>query len=325
MENLQILFDGDAVEFITHSHRPVIENGIVVNSPLREEEWKRLDAAVIAAWKKRLVIVNDLKAAGLTDDVDLAVMVSQWSVSSKRPDVDINMDGRTAYFQDLTARKTYGVPVPILSTGYEIGARELMASRRLGAPIDVHEAQEAAFSLAEGEEKLVLNGNSSVMVDGYQIYGLTTHPQRDTATATAYGGGDFAVEHNATKTLAGMINALSAKNYYGPFAAYVAPTQYNDLAISWHTDGSGQTFLQRAESIRQLQYIRPCDHLADGNLILFQLDRRVIELILALAVDNRQWQSPDGSALHFKIMSAISLRVKQDYEGNLGVAHASGC
>ena len=324
MKNLQMMFGEEAVQFITNSKRPVIENGFVVNSPLREEEWKRLDAAVIAAVKSRLAIVNDLKAAGLSDDIDLATMVSTWSVASGRPDVDVSMDGRTTYFQDLTARKTYGVPVPILSTGYEIGARELLASRRLGAPIDVHEAQEAAYQIAKGEENLVLNG-ASVKVGGYSIDGLTTHASILTDTATNYGGGDFATEHNVTKTLKGVISALGAINYYGPYGVWLAPTQYNELAMLWHTDGSGQTFLQRAESIRQVKFIHALDMLTDTYMLVAQLDRSVMELVVAMGVENRQWETPDGSALHFKVMSAMSLRIKVDYAGNLGICLATGC
>lgn len=325
MENLQMHTGGDAVRLITNSRRPVIENGLVVNSPLREEEWKRLDAAVIASFKSRLTIINDLKAAGLSDDIDLATMVSTWSVASTRPDVDVNMDGRTTYFQDLTARKTYGVPVPILSTGYEIGMRELLASRSLGAPIDTHEAQEAGFAIAEGEEKLALNGDTTLKVGGYTLYGLTTHTSRLTDTATNYGGGDFATQGKAEATLSGVIGALNTNKYFGPFGVWLAPLQYRQLQLSWWDDGSGQTFLQRCESIRDIKFIHPSDHLSDENMVVAQLDRRVMELVIAMTIDNRQWETPDGSANHYKVMSAMSLRLKVDYAGKLGVCHVTGC
>lgn len=325
-----VRMNGDKPEMVLNAQGyPVIghnpANGLAVHSLLRKNEWEELDRAVIAMVKLRLVGVQDLRSRGLVQPLGgLGTMVSQWNVASEKPSATISMDGRTATTRDRVDKKLYGVPVPIIHDEYEIGARELDASRRLGDALDTTEAQESAASVAETVENMLFNGSAGVVVGGSTIYGYTTLPARTTNTAAGFGGGDFGTLSNILPTFLGMISALSAKRYHGPFGCYISNTQYIQMLATF-TDGSGQSALARVLELPQIEFVKPSDHLADGVMTMTQLTANVVDIAIAMDETNREWTSGDQMALYFKVMMAMAPRLKTDYAGNAGVAHATAC
>lgn len=318
----------EQLTLISKSRRPRFRanaraEDVAINSILLKREWEALDAAVIQSYRIRTNVVADMRGAGLTSDTTLAEMLNTWRVSSERRRPDVTMDGRTRVDRDRSDRKTYSVPIPIISTAYEIGMRELLASRAVGSDIDTFEAAEAAQALAEEEERLIIDGNSDIIVDGNQVYGLTNHPSRETDTASNYGGGDFGTLGNGYAAILGGIRTMAGLRYYGPFNVYVANTQYHEL-LEYQDDGTGDIQLNRIERLPQINSVKPNDIIADGELVMVQMDANVLDLRIAMDLENRQWDAPDESAAFFKVMEALTLRLKPDYRGNLGVLHMTG-
>lgn len=340
MANVQIAQGTDAVDFITNSWRPYGFNkrgqpvdergGLMVNSRalqtnafLNREEWEVLDKAVIEMGKSRLNAYQDL--SGLKRRSSLAAWYSKWRVASERVAADVTMDFRTRLNEDRTDKKTYGVPIPIISAKYSLGRRELMSARAAGQQIETFEAQEAAAAVTEKAEDILINGDTSVVVSGSSIPGYRTLSARDTATAAAYGGGDFGTISNITPTFLGMLAALAAKRYYGPFNCYIHSTQYHQM-LEFYTDGSGQTALERVESLPAIKSVKANDLITTaGDLVMVQMTRNVVDLEVALTLENRRWEAPDGSAMFFVVMMSAVPRLKTDYEGNAGIAHATSC
>lgn len=300
------------------------ETAYVANSVLDKREWAELDREIIEMVKLRRNAVADLLGRGLVKQSNLAEMLSQWRVATERVRPSVNMDGRTRADRDRTDRLVFSVPVPMIRADYDIGRRELLASRKLGVPLDTFEAGEAASSVAEEEERILFNGDATIVVGGNIVYGYTTHPQRDTATAAAYGGGDFGTISNILPTFLGMLAALAAKRYHGPFMGYIAQTQYHEM-LDTYTDGSGQTGLDRVRLLPQILDVKASDFLAAGSLVLVQMSKNVIDLVVGLAPENREWESGDGQALYYAVFAASAPRLKQDAADNLGVAHATAC
>jgi len=306
---------------------PVVgyRGGIAVHSLLRKTEWEELDAAVIAMVKLRLNGIQDLKDAGLTQALGgLGTMVSQWNVASEKTAADVSMDGRTRGNRDRTNKKLYGVPVPIIFSEYEIGTRELEASRRLGNALDVTEAQESSAAVAEELENILFNGKAAINVGGSTISGYTTLTGRLTDTAANFGGGDFGTISNIIPTYTGWLSSLSARRYHGPFGCYVSNTQYHQM-LAFYSDGSGETALQRVLKLPQIKFVKPSDFLADGVLTGAQLSKNVVDLAIALDVTNREWELEDGSALRYKVMMAAVPRLKVDHAGYAGIVHVTAC
>lgn len=298
------------------------KRGMVVNSMLDKREWAELDRKIYEMVKLRRNAVADLMSAGLSTTTNLGEQLSQWRMASERVRPSVNMDGRSRANRDRTDRMVFSVPIPIYRTDYEIGTRELESSRKLGTPLDTFEAGEAAAAVAEEEERTLINGNANVVVDGNAIFGYTTLPARDTATAAAYGGGDFGTISNIEPTFLGMLTALALVRYYGPFNVYVARTQYFQM-LSTYTDGTGQNAVDRVLKLPQITSIQQNDFLAAGNVIMTQMTENVVDWRVALSIDNREWTSGDGQALFYAVLSAAAPRLKTDVDGNAGIAHAT--
>jgi hypothetical protein len=163
-----------------------------------------------------------------------------------------------------------------------------------------------------------------MVIGGFGIFGMTTLAARLTATAAAFGGGDFGTISNIIPTFTGILSGLAALRYYGPFGFYISNTQYYQM-LAFYTDGSGQTALQRVLALPQVKYVKPSDHLADGALTGMQLTKNVVDLATALDVTNREWTSGDEMSLNYKVMMAAVPRFKTDYAGHAGVVHATAC
>lgn len=310
--------------FVVNGHRPLINKaGLVQNSILLKREWELLDAAIIRMVKLRQNAVADLRSRGLTWQTSLAAYTAQWRVASEKVRPSVTMDGQTQAVSDRVDKKSYAVPIPIIHMDYMLPRRMLLASRTSGAELDTLEAEETAAAISEEGEYMLFNGNSSVVVGGNTIYGYITHGSRDTDTAANYGGGDFGTVGNGYKTMQGMVSALAAKRYHGPFGFYVAGTQYEQLN-AYYTDGSGQTDLQRMLAHPKVEFVKPSDFLTTA-MVGVQFTRSVVDLAIAEEVQNVEWESGDGFSLFFKIYMAMVPRLKQDYAGNLGVAHATSC
>ena len=310
--------------FVVNGRRPEFnDSGLAVNSFLLKREWEQLDASIIRMVKLRMNAINHLRARGLVWNTSLAAYTAQWRVASEKVRPSVSMDGQTQADSDRVDKKSYAVPIPIIHQDYMIPRRQLLVSRASGAEIDTLEAEESSASVAEEAERMLFDGNSGVVVGGNTIYGYTTHPSRDTDTAANYGGGDFGTVGNGYKTMSGMISALATKRYHGPFGFYVASAQYEQLN-AYYTDGSGDTDLQRIEAHPKVEFCEPSDFLTTETIGV-QFTRNVVDLAVAEEVQNVEWESGDGFSLFFKIYMALAPRLKQDYEGNLGVVHATTC
>lgn len=305
--------------------RPRVNSqGLVTNSLLTRDEWIELDQAVVRMARVRGGAMMRLIEYDLTRTLGgLGTMVSEWHVASERPLADATMDGRSRGNRDRSDKKLYGTPVPIVFSEYTISARELAATRASGSQLDTHEAEEAAQAVAEKCDTMFFSGESNIVVGGSTIPGVTTITGRTTDTAANFGGGDFGTEGNGRKTLVGMISALAAKRYHGPFGVWVANTQYNQL-LTRHTDGSGQMELETCQTIPQVAFIDRSDYLSDGVVVMVQMTSNVVDLATAQELTNLEWSSGDGLELMFKVMKAAVHRLKTDYAGNVGIAHATG-
>lgn len=303
------------------------QRGMLVNSLLTKDEWESMERKVFQAAALRTNVLNLLRANGLVMQEDLGTIVSQWNTASEMTAANESINGQSAGERDRVDFKLVGVTVPIIFKEFQIGTRQLRSSRLMSNPIDTIHATQAARVVAEKIESIIIDGATSKLNSAAITYGLTNHPNRKTDTATNYGGGDWGTIGNAVKTVAGMIAALSnsTNRYHGPFQLLVAPTQYNQAANTYYTDGSGQTDLDRILNLTQIAGVQPNDTLADGEAVLFQPTEDVIDYSEQMAISVVEWMSPDGMASNFKVVAAGAPRIKADYGSRSGVCHATGC
>lgn len=296
--------------------------GLTTLSLLRKDEWEELDRTVIDAVTQELNAVQALRDAGLVQRLGgLGTMVTQFNVASEKHEASVSMSGRAAGLRDRTEKIIRTIPVPITHSEYEIGVRELDASRRLGDALDAQEARSSAIVVGEKIEETLFDGDSSIEVSGNTIFGLTNHAGRDTDTAANYGGGDWGTAGNPVATVLGMLSALKVLNYRGPFGVFAANTQYFE-ALTPNANRAGSDFVDIL-AIPSVNFMLPSDFLTAAEVIVVQLTRDVVDIAVALETTNREWSSGDEMAFYGKVLASIVPRVKQDHAGNVGVAHAT--
>lgn len=302
--------------------------GLVVNSALRKYEWEELDAAIVAAAVAPLNMTQRMMTAGLTRPLGgLGTLIAQYNQISEMTAANVSLSGNASGQKDRVDYDLVGIPVPVIFKEFELNQRYLEASRRLGDGIDTANGAAAARVVGEKVEDLLINGDTSINLNGNTIYGLTSHPDRNTDTATNVGGGDFGTISNIVPTFSGILSALKADNYRGPYGVFVADTQYDQMSMSFYTDGSGQSALNRVLQIPQIQFIDSSAWLDAGEVVVVHLSRDVVELAYVQQywpITNLEWTSGDGMASNFKVMTVFAPMVKSDYAGRSGVFHCTG-
>lgn len=307
----------------------VTNRGIKVNSVLRKDEWEELDRAVVPAAVQPLRFTRLIQARmNLVRPIaSLGTLLTQYNQVSEMTPANISLRGHASGEKDLVDYSLVGVPVPIIFKEFEIDQRALLASRMMGDGIDTANAQAAARVVAEKIEDLWINGDSSINLNGNTIYGLTSHPNRNTDTATNYGGGDWGTQSNILPTIAGMIAAAQGDGFYGPYGVGVASTQYNQAALTVYTDGSGDTPRDRILRMPEVEFVEQIPQLDDGEVALFQLTPDVIEWRPVNGyspITTLEWSSGDGMLGEFKVLAAGVPIVKSSYGGKSGIVIASG-
>ena len=309
---------------------PMIPNaaamGYRVQSFLMEDEWQMIDREVIAASEYPLRVVNDIRAAGLVVPVGPDVLSSTWYTQGDMTGATTNMLGRSMGERDIPEIRPAGAPIPMTYKDLSFSTRGIGASRRIGQGIDLTMVSLGSRVIAERLESLLINGDTSLVFNGQTLYGLLTEPNVTTDTASNFGGGDWGTAGNPEKTIAGMINSLNGENYRGPFTVYVSETQYNQAAYTYHTDGTGNTALDRInrwDSVRAILPL-PAASLADGKIIVAQMTRDVIEWAEGSTIQVREWQSGNGMEVFFRIMAIGGPRIKARQNGESGIRVATG-
>ena len=346
----------DAVAAVTNSYRPLgtdpdgfvvlsgyqekdgafVPNGRpVVNSVLFEDEWEAIDRAILPAARYPLGGIADLRAAGLVEQIgSIGTLLATWYMSSEITAASRNMSGRARGDRDLPDMTQAAVPLPVTYKEFAVDLRFLEASRLLGNGIDTTTAIEAARVVAESLEYMLFNGDSGVNFQGSTIYGYTTHPSRNTDTATNYGGGDWGTETNIIPTVAGMLRAASnTSRHYGPYVLYVSETQYDQAAQLFFTDGTAETALMRlnrsfgmgADGTKQISAVKkvPAPVLADGSVLLVQMTPDVVTWAETMAPMTREWRTGDGMEVNWRVMTIAAPKIKARLDGKSGIVHAT--
>ena len=294
-------------------------NSLRTNNLLRKEEWVELDTALLQVAQERLTGIEDLRARGLIHNLGgLGTLLSQWESQSDMTDAQIDMGGDTAGQEDTIEFKLHSVPVPIVHKDFRLNIRRLEASRRLGEGLDVTQGTVAARKVAEALESMLFNG-AGLTVDGNAIYGYTTHPDRNTGTAT----GSWATIANIYSTVLNMIRDAQTDRMFGPYYLYTAGNVWPDL-LQVYDDGSGQTARDRVLGIPGLEDVRVSERLEDGEAVLVQMTRDTIDLAVAQDIVPVEWSTVGGMISHYKVMAVMVPRLKVDQGGRMGLVHYSG-
>lgn len=300
-------------------------NGLRTNDVLRKDEWKLLDDVLVDVGRDRLIGVADLRAAGLVENLGgLGITLSQYEKLSDMSAADIDFAGVTDGEKDSVTFTLVSVPVPIIHKGFDLNIRRLEASRgasAVGQGIDRTQVEVCTLKVTEGIEDLLFNGTipgTGGALTGNTILGYTTATNRNTVS-----GSDWGTVTNVTPNVISAIGAAESDGYYGPWNLYVATNQFGQLR-EFYTDGSGNNNFDRIMRLTGMGAVRPGDRLTDGTAVLVTMRRSTVDVAVGQDLTVVEWESKGGLMLHFKVISAMVGRVKDDANSGSGITTISG-
>lgn len=297
---------------------------IVVNTAatLRKDDWIQLDTAIIKAAKPRLTAVAALRAAGLQYTIPngLGKTVLEHEAQSDIADATISMDGLREGDSDRPLFDLRSLPLPIIHKDFQFSARQVMASRNGGSPLDTTTAELAGRRVAEQAEKLCLGEASSYAFGGGTVYGFKNFPTRLTKSMTAPSSSNHPT--TVSEVLA-MRKQSTDANYFGPWALYYAPAWYSYMDEDYSTAKGDNTLRERLLKIEGINSVQAADYLTGNTMILVQQTADVARMVVGMDITTVQWESKGGMQLNFKVMAILVPQIRGDYNDATGIVHGT--
>ena len=292
------------------------------NKTLRKDEWIQYDKAVVDVARSRLVGVADLMARGLTYPIADALGVTrvEWELLSDMSPAAVTMSGVEESENDRVTFDLTGIPLPIIHKDFNINIRALHASRKTGQPLDTVQAQVAARKVAEALETILFNG-ATVLGTNNPIYGYTTAPNRNTGSVTA-NWSTVATGSQMLTDLLAMLGKAVGDNMYGPYVMYVSAAAYVRMSDDLKA-ASDRSIIERLLAVPGLEAIRMSKDLTGTTVLLVQMTRDVVDMIDGIQPTTVEWESHGGMVMHFKVLTIMIPRVRNDQLLNSGIVHYS--
>lgn len=290
---------------------------------LRKDDWIMLDTAVIKAAKPRLNAVADLRGAGLqlTIPNGMGKTVLEYEAQSDISPADISMDGIRQGERDRPQFDLRSLPLPIIHKDFSFSARQVMASRNGGSPLDTTTAELAGRRVAEEAEKLTLGVADSYTYGGGTVYGFTNFPQRLTKSLTTPTTSNAAV---TVAEILAMRKQCTDNNYFGPWVLYYSPAWYALMDGDYDTaNRNGATLRERIQKIEGITQVKAADYLTGTTLLLVQQSADVARMVVGMDITTVQWESHGGMQLNFKVMAIMVPQLRSDYGSQTGIVHGS--
>lgn len=288
---------------------------------LPKDVWGQWDREGVEVQRSTLGVFNDLAAAVATP-MAIGKLIHYFQTISDSGSANVSLDGRSKARTDKPTFDYHGTPLPIIDSTFSFGWREVEAARSEGFQLDASGRMNANRKVAETLESGVLNGYSTITVNGQVSYGLRTHPKRNTRSTTNTLNGATGAQWLADITA--TLKLLHADNFKVPATIYVNWDDWFYATSTEFTTGYPKTIAQRVLELGGVREIIPVDSVVANELIAVVKDRRVLGLLNGMPINTRaQFRANPEDDYNFVTMAAAALEVKFDAENNCGVAHST--
>lgn len=318
--------DGRSYVTVTQNGKPVAVPVNNTTATLRKDDWKILDEAIVKAAKPRLRAVADLRSAGLVYNIPngMSKTVLETETASDISAAEVSMDGLRESKADRPVFELTALPLPIIHKDFSFSARQVMASRNGGSPLDTTTAELAGRRVAEEAEKMLLGlaDHDQFAYGGGTLYGYTdyTYRQLETLsdpTASGWTGAAFVTDVLAMKAKS------QAAYHYGPWMLYTAPSWDAYLDADYSSAKGDNTLRDRVKRIEGIQDVRTLDYLTGTAVIMVQMTSDVVREVIGMDISTVQWESKGGMQLNFKVMCIMVPQLRCDQSHNCGIVHGS--
>lgn len=288
-------------------------------SPIPKDVWGVWDREGVEIQRQVMAVFNNL-AASVDTPMPIGKLVHHFQTVSDSGNVNISLDGRSKALTDQPVFAYHGTPLPIIDSTFNYGWRQIEAARSEGFQLDGAGRANAMFKIAEKLESIALDGDANIVVGGDVLYGLRTHPKRETRATTntlvSATGPEWLEDVNAT------LLKLHANQFKVPATLYV---NWDDWFHATNTDFSttypNKTIAQRVLENGGVREVVPSDKVLASQIIAVVKDRRVLQVLNGMPMTTRaQFRANNEDDYNFVTMAAAALEIKYDANDNCGIA-----
>lgn len=312
------------------------EFGLTANaaSILPRDAWLDLDGIT------RRVMRNDEGQVYMADlmplakPVNIGKLVHLTRVSSDAGSVVRSMSGQVPVTMDKVTYDYRGVPVPIFATAYGREWREwnTLQTENFDALSDDQEAHTA--KIRRNMAQYALDGDSSIVFQGYTAYGIRTSPLSKVINLGSAGGGanidltatgttSDAIDTFFTQTLGAM---LDANLITGKVNLYVSPEigRNLDRSYSGSSGFKGGTLMQYLLTNRRIAKIAVTYELSGNAFFGFVPNSDYIRPLIGMAVNTTAMTRLNPTDNYqFLVMGAMGMEIRADINGKAGVFYTT--
>jgi len=267
----------------------------------------------------------------LAKPVNIGKLVHLNRVSGDAGSVVRSMSGQVPVGLDKVAYDYRGAPVPIFATGYGREWREwnTLQSENFDALADDQEAHTA--KIRRDMALYALNGDSSIVFEGYTAYGIKTSPLSKTINL---GTGAAGANIDLTTADADALDAFFSTAFGAMLDANLITSKVNiyispEIARNWDKAYSGAegfkagTIMEFLAKNRRINKIAVSFELSGNEFFGFVPSSEYIRPLVGMAVNTtaKTRQNPTDN-YQFLVMGAMGIEIRGDYNNRSGVFYS---
>ncbi len=289
--------------------------------PLPKDVWGLWDREAVEVQRTTLRVFNDLSSS-VSMPMPIGKLVHHFQTVSDSGSVNVSLDGRSKGRTDQPVFAYHGTPLPIIDSPFSYGWRQVAAASTEGFQLDAAGRTNSMRKIAEKAESLMLNGDTDIVVGADPLYGLRTHPRRNTrTTAQALNGATGA---QWLTTIIATLKLLHGDNFKSPATIYLNFDDWFYATSTEFTAGYPKTIAQRVLELGGLREVIDADSINAGEVIAIVKDRSVLQVLSGMPMTTRaQFRANPEDDYNFVTMAAVALEIKFDANQNCGVAVSS--
>ena len=291
-------------------------------TPIPRDAWGVWDKDAEEVNREVLTVFNTL--AVNTMPLPIGKIMHHFQTVSDSGSVNISLDGKSSAKLDQPVMEHHGTPVPIIDSSFGFGWREVMTAQTEGVQLDSAASMNAVDKVANALEDLALDGDTRIVVNGAPLYGLRTHPQRNTrTTGQALSGATAAqwvAEFTATKAL------LRGDKFRAPATYFVNDDDwdYAQSTLASPTNSDGKYISDVILALPGVREVVGASKVLASQIIGVNKDKRTVQVLSGMPITTRsQFRANPEDDYNFRTLAAASLEIKFDAEGNCGIAVSS--
>ena len=289
--------------------------------PLPKDVWGLWDREAVEVQRTTLRVFNDLSSS-VSMPMPIGKLVHHFQTVSDSGSVNVSLDGRSKGRTDQPVFAYHGTPLPIIDSPFSYGWRQVAAASTEGFQLDAAGRMNSMRKIAEKAESLMLNGDTDIVVGADPLYGLRTHPRRNTRTTAQALNGATGAQWLATITA--TLKLLHDDNFKSPATIYLNFDDWFYATSTEFTAGYPKTIAQRVLELGGLRDVIDADSINPGEVIAVVKDRRVLQVLNGMPMTTRaQFRANPEDDYNFVTMAAVALEIKFDANQNCGVAVSS--